>query len=316
MPDMLAFLYCVFVLVPNPCGSIQLTKQFDGFNIYEFEMSEVLNSTFMVNAFGSLPILFNHSFNDIGNYPDMATAAQFKQSTPSRFRKIRFIDGVQKICNIDRENNQFGYNELKVNVTSRTAFIQTVPSMLNDYRIRARHYDLIETDIVQSDIFLDYMNYISLFAASEKMHNYAYDKANINMNEDGQDCFEYEFELSLHFIRNKVSPSSRSASNSPEGIHQDGDCFTVIGPVINRYNIAGGYNVMYDLNKSELSRFVINEGEGVMFDDHSYFHHITKIKYKPNNNPLDLVGYRDIVLVGFSFKSSLLNRWKIDKSSI
>ena len=76
----------------------------------------------------------------------------------------------------------------------------------------------------------------------------------------------------------------------PEGIHQDGFNFIAIS-CINRKNIRGGLNNVYDSDKTiKYYCTTLNQGEILILNDRKMFHDVTNIEL----NNLNEVGYRDI----------------------
>jgi hypothetical protein len=94
--------------------------------------------------------------------------------------------------------------------------------------------------------------------------------------------------IQVHQIR--VYANNLSTNLVPEGIHQDGFNFIAIS-CINRKNIRGGLNNVYDSDKTiKCYSTSLNEGEILILNDRKMFHDVTNIEL----NNLNEVGYRDI----------------------
>ena len=93
--------------------------------------------------------------------------------------------------------------------------------------------------------------------------------------------------INIHQIR--VLANEDITNLVPEGIHQDG--FNIVGICcINRKNINGGINIIYDKNKNEIYKNMLNEGDMIIINDNELFHNVEPIQI--NNNIR--IGYRDI----------------------
>ena len=94
--------------------------------------------------------------------------------------------------------------------------------------------------------------------------------------------------IQVHQIR--VYANNLSTNLVPEGINQDGFNFIAIS-CINRKNIRGGLNNVYDSDKTiKCYSTSLNEGEILILNDRKMFHDVTNIEL----NNLNEVGYRDI----------------------
>ena len=93
--------------------------------------------------------------------------------------------------------------------------------------------------------------------------------------------------IQIHQIR--VNTYNDLTDLVPEGIHQDG--FNMIAIlVINRENINGGINNIYDESKKIIYSKKLLEGDMVILNDNNLYHDVTNI-YKKDK---DKVGYRDV----------------------
>ena len=94
--------------------------------------------------------------------------------------------------------------------------------------------------------------------------------------------------IQVHQIR--VYANNLSTNLVPEGIHQDGFNFIAI-TCINRKNIRGGLNNVYDTDKTiKCYSTTLNEGEILILNDRKMFHDVTNIEL----SNLNKLGFRDI----------------------
>lgn len=102
--------------------------------------------------------------------------------------------------------------------------------------------------------------------------------------------------MTVHHMHCFVSDPSAMASNSPEGIHQDGADYIVSALVIERHNVIGGVSKIYRGAEAEATLFEasLSEGEGLLHPDHgsSLWHEVTPIARANHHVP---VGYRSII---------------------
>ncbi len=122
-------------------------------------------------------------------------------------------------------------------------------------------------------------------------------------------------EVSVHFMRIIKRPwSSQVVTNSPEGIHQDGMDFVVPALVIERENIQGGQNLIYDARGVPLredgnpnfkehppnKEIMLLPGYGLLHQDQGspLWHKVTSIELQDHS----IEGYRSIIGIDFQIK--------------
>ena len=82
---------------------------------------------------------------------------------------------------------------------------------------------------------------------------------------------------------------------TPEGIHQDGEMYGA-QHLINRENITGGENFIYDLNKKLICGWTQqNQFDSYFFEDDAIWHSVSPIKAKNDNLP----AHRDVLIIDF-----------------
>jgi len=102
-----------------------------------------------------------------------------------------------------------------------------------------------------------------------------------------------EWEVNVHQFR--VETHGAPASAAPEGIHRDGHDFVAIIS-INRENIEGGLNRIYDDQKKLLLETLLSQPlDTLLIYDRKTFHDITPFQARH-----DSVGYRDTLVIDFN----------------
>ncbi|MEE9327640.1 MAG: 2OG-Fe dioxygenase family protein [Cocleimonas sp.] len=105
---------------------------------------------------------------------------------------------------------------------------------------------------------------------------------------------EKEWRIQAHQFRIETS-EEESGKPTPEGIHRDGADFILI-MLLNRDNISGGLNHIYDKNKKILLETKLSElGDAVLIDDRKVWHGVSEI-YPVNKSD---VGNRDVLVLTF-----------------
>ena len=100
--------------------------------------------------------------------------------------------------------------------------------------------------------------------------------------------------VGIHQIRILAKPDE-VGHPAPEGIHKDGEMFTV-QHLIRRENVVGGENTIYDNDKNPLHTWVQQKPfDSYYFEDEAVYHSVSEIHSKDETN----VGYRDILLIDF-----------------
>lgn len=102
--------------------------------------------------------------------------------------------------------------------------------------------------------------------------------------------------MTAHHIRCFVDDENDTATNSPEGIHQDGADYIVSALVVERYNVSGGISKIYDDSAGSNTIFsaCLDAGEGLLQPDRGspLWHEVTPIFRTDPSLP---VGYRSII---------------------
>ncbi len=97
------------------------------------------------------------------------------------------------------------------------------------------------------------------------------------------------------YLNRIIAKDNKLGKPSPEGIHKDGVKYSLL-LLIDRVNIEGGENTIYDLDKKPiLSHTLMKEGECIIFSDHATFHYASPIVQVDNSK----LGYRDLLVVEF-----------------
>jgi histidine decarboxylase len=134
-----------------------------------------------------------------------------------------------------------------------------------------RKYNNIEPSILNNKCFK-----FLLYTFYNELKNH-YNEININY-------------IKVHQIRVYVSNNKSELNNL--GIHQEG--YNAIGiACINRTNIKGGINLIYDSSKKLVHGLQLDEGEMLILNDNKLYHDILPIELY--NDELD-EGYRDILV--------------------
>lgn len=100
--------------------------------------------------------------------------------------------------------------------------------------------------------------------------------------------------VGVHQIRILAEPSQHGLP-APEGIHKDGEMFTV-QHLIRRHNITGGANSIYDNDKKLIYEWTQQSNfDSYYFEDEAVWHSVSEISSKDQKNR----GIRDILLIDF-----------------
>jgi len=105
---------------------------------------------------------------------------------------------------------------------------------------------------------------------------------------------EKEWRIQAHQFRIQAN-ADEAGQPAPEGIHRDGADFILI-MVLNRHNITGGVNHIYDDAKRLIFGGILeNTGDAVLLDDNKVWHGVSEVY------PLDdkLPAYRDVLVLTF-----------------
>lgn len=130
-----------------------------------------------------------------------------------------------------------------------------------------REYDNLDDKVVNDKSFINYVN--------------------IFKNKIYEEIGEKPEYIQVHQIR--VNALSNKTNLIPEGIHRDG--FNIICIIIiNRVNILGGINNIYDNNKNIIYSKKMKNGEMIIINDRNLYHDVTNIILNNKNK----IGYRDV----------------------
>ena len=180
--------------------------------------------------------------------------------TKTRYRRYANYD-VQTINKYDVNLN------FTIKHSGKNMFQQNV---LDD-RKRYREFKLIENPC--DPFLIEYIRYIS------KLLYFKTSFKKLNMD--------------VHQVRQITYPGIDS-HNSPEGIHQDGSHYVVPALVFRRFNIRGGMSYIYDENKKQINRDLLNKYDFTLFNDEELYHYVSPIKYYESDG-FEEYGYRDLL---------------------
>ena len=166
---------------------------------------------------------------------------------------------------------------LAIQPLTNTVFSQKV----TDNRSKPRKFEAIESSLLQSNwlsAFIAEIAGLSVICRSKE------NRSSSNMLVD------------VHQVRQLCFPHHPS-DNAPEGIHRDGADYIVSAFVINRQNVSGGMSIIYNENKEEICRTVLESGEGIFMEDRKQWHDVTPV-VSTNNR----MGIRDIFGLDVTFQ--------------
>jgi hypothetical protein len=178
----------------------------------------------------------------------------------NKTRYRRYANYDVKLINKYNPNFIIKYN-------NKNIFQQNV----NDNRQNKRQFKLIENPC--DPFLIEYIRYISKILNSHE----SFKKLNID----------------IHQVRQITYPGIDS-HNSPEGIHQDGAHYVVPALVFKRFNIRGGLSYIYDEDKKEINKELLNKYEFTLFNDTKLYHYVSPIKYY-ESDCFEQYGFRDIL---------------------
>ncbi len=102
------------------------------------------------------------------------------------------------------------------------------------------------------------------------------------------------FNVGVHQIRILAEPG-KQGQPAPEGIHKDGEMFTV-QHLVERNNIEGGQNAAYDNDKNLIATWMQSKHfDSYYFEDDAIYHSVSQITSKDKS----CIGYRDVLLIDF-----------------
>ena len=159
------------------------------------------------------------------------------------------------------------FPEYSVNHTGKTFYKQNVEDSRKEYR----EFSLLENP--HDPFVIEYIKYMS------KLLNFSNPFKELNID--------------LHQVRQIVYPETYS-HNSPEGIHKDGSDFVVPALVFNRFNIRGGMSHIYDNDKNEIYKCLLEKYDFTFMNDKDLYHYVSPIEYYRSDG-FEEYGYRDLL---------------------
>jgi hypothetical protein len=111
------------------------------------------------------------------------------------------------------------------------------------------------------------------------------------------DDLEREWLVNTHLIRTHALPT-KAGVPVPEGVHQDGVDFLIMGAV-SRENIEGGVSTVHRSESDPpIFETTLMPGQAILIDDSQLFHMASSVVPKSGG-----AGHRDMILMGFHFWS-------------
>ncbi len=108
---------------------------------------------------------------------------------------------------------------------------------------------------------------------------------------------ETTWRIQAHQFRIQAN-ADEAGQPTPEGIHKDGADFILI-MVLERHNITGGVNHIYDNNKRLVFGSVLEEpGDAIILDDRMVWHGVSEVYPIDKSKP----AYRDVLVLTFHNK--------------
>jgi len=105
---------------------------------------------------------------------------------------------------------------------------------------------------------------------------------------------EKEWRIQAHQFRIQAN-ADEAGQPTPEGVHRDGADFILI-MVLDRHNIAGGVNHIYDDAKRLVFGGILeNSGDAVLIDDRKVWHGVSEVYPLDDSKP----AYRDVLVLTF-----------------
>jgi len=105
---------------------------------------------------------------------------------------------------------------------------------------------------------------------------------------------EKQWRIQAHQFRIEAN-ASEAGQPTPEGIHRDGADFILI-MVLNRQNIRGGVNHIYDDSKRLVFGGILeNAGDAVLIDDRIVWHGVSEVYPEDESKP----AHRDVLVLTF-----------------
>ncbi|TMP34748.1 2OG-Fe dioxygenase family protein [Pseudoalteromonas rubra] len=211
-----------------------------------------------------------------GIMPDSDLRAVLEKCPPSLYAELDKLKPTRKRLiaefNITHDGNDFVIKRVPAREFGQEDALTS--TNLQDYRLVKRKFkelpDKLDTEYLHKTI--------------KYLANQLYTKLN------GQQC---NFNIIVHYTLVYCYPEE-SATNSPEGIHQDGMDYIVSAMVVERNNVEGGKSIIYGSDaKTEVLNTTLQPGMGILQPDRNsdLWHTVTSIRTKNNNE----TGYRSTI---------------------
>ena len=111
---------------------------------------------------------------------------------------------------------------------------------------------------------------------------------------------DHPWEVDVHQFR-IIGTENQTGKPTPEGVHHDGDDFNVIH-LMNRDNVVGGENTIYDNNRNLLAKTTLNNFmDSVFVWDPFVMHGVSKIFPADAANP----AVRDVIVIGYNHRPDI-----------
>jgi hypothetical protein len=194
--------------------------------------------------------------------PDTYLQKMLKESEPTRYRLFR---------------------QVRVNLlTDRITLTdnRSLKQQVGDFRQSERIFELVP------DCCFSESGRLSQLIGQASRYSQHYDRI------DG------ELICNVHFVR-QVARCHQTATNAPEGRHQDGADFIVSAFVVNLSNVEGGISQVGTREGFNYFEKQLQPGEGLLHDDRDYHHDITRIRALDSSKD----AIRDIIGFDFIFEA-------------
>ncbi len=192
--------------------------------------------------------------------PDQYLQDLLNEEKPTRHRLFRTLNVNPKTHNVTLTNNNI------------------LQQKVDDFRNKERKFSLLPDSVIEECQFQNLLKEVlkyTIFYDTDKVKNII---------------------CNTHFVRQIAYPGT-TATNAPEGRHQDGADFIMSAFIVNLENANGGVSKVGEECGFNYLEKQLQPGEGLIHDDNQYHHDITRISSKDgiNNAIRDLIGF-DFIL--------------------
>lgn len=255
-------------------GTFYSDRLFDSINLDKFK--GVLRFSFM----------HYNSFEDLFKVTDKLNLFK-KINTKFLFNCINYRDDLSTKEFINLKNSFDKLNKDNYYKSERYRNFSLVDIETNNYKLigNLKFYQSSYLNNINGNIIRNYENINKTLLKNKFLKKLILDFKNVVK-------FHYNYEpnmIKIHQIR--VCIDNNNKFIVPEGIHNDGyNCIGIF--CVNRENITGGKNVIYDNEKNKLYNNILNPGDFLIFNDNNLLHDVEDIKnvYKGKK------GYRDVLI--------------------